>query len=131
MAELLGEAPSTVQSWKTAERIPAAHQPNVLEKAREHRIEIVAEDVIFPMGRNSAAPDHSASATISGENIRTGEEAGHGHPFTKAQGAASPSTCSSMSSPPAETAGVPASAPSIPASSRSRSATLTEERPAA
>lgn len=49
MAELLGEAPSTVQSWKTAERIPAHKQPLVLEKARAAGIEITADEVVFPM----------------------------------------------------------------------------------
>lgn len=52
MAELLGEPPSTVQSWKSAGRIPAKKQPAVLALGvdTEGR-EITAEDVVFPLGR--------------------------------------------------------------------------------
>ena len=55
MAEVLGEAPSTVQSWKTAERIPAHKQPLVLERARQVGINITADEVVFPMGLDAAA----------------------------------------------------------------------------
>lgn len=96
MAEALDEAPSTVQSWKTAGRIPAAHQPKVLAKAGELGIGITAEDVIFPMGRDSIAADDSASATNSPENIGSWTEADSPDPFTAtgAVTAASSSTCS-------------------------------------
>lgn len=50
-AELLGEAPSTVQSWKAAGRIPAQKQPLVLERAAAVGIEISAEDVVYPLGK--------------------------------------------------------------------------------
>lgn len=50
-AELLGEAPSTVQSWKAAGRIPAQKQPLVLERAAAAGIEISAEDVVYPLGK--------------------------------------------------------------------------------
>lgn len=50
-AELLGEPPSTVQSWKSAGRIPAHKQPLVIEKANAAGIPISADDVVFPMGR--------------------------------------------------------------------------------
>lgn len=62
MAERLDLAPSTVQSWKSEGHIPAKHQPMVLDKAREHGIEISAEDIIFPLGREAdEASDISAS----------------------------------------------------------------------
>lgn len=50
MAEALGEAPTTVQSWKAVGRIPATKQPAVLEAAKRLGLEIRAEDVVFPMG---------------------------------------------------------------------------------
>ena len=49
MAELIGEPPSTVQSWKTAGRIPAQKQPLVMERAHAAGFEITADDVVFPM----------------------------------------------------------------------------------
>jgi hypothetical protein len=49
-ADLLGKPPSTVQSWKTAGRIPSSEQPHVLQTAREAGIEITERDVIFPLG---------------------------------------------------------------------------------
>lgn len=55
MADHLGEPPSNVQSWKTAGRIPAGKQPKVLEKAIELKLDVVAEDLIFPLGRPSAS----------------------------------------------------------------------------
>lgn len=51
MAELLGEPPSTVQSWKSAKRIPAHKQPLVLDRAKNAGIRVSADDVVFPMGR--------------------------------------------------------------------------------
>lgn len=65
MAELLGEPPSTVQSWKNAGRIPAQKQPLVLEKAAEVGVDVSAEDVIFPMGLQAepdAQPDAAEAA---------------------------------------------------------------------
>lgn len=62
MAELLGEAPSTVQSWKTAGRIPAQKQPLVLEKAKQAGIELTAEDVVFPMGLPETPPEQASAA---------------------------------------------------------------------
>lgn len=50
MAAHLGEPPSTVQSWKTAGRVPASHQPRVLEKALELGLAVTAEDVVYPLG---------------------------------------------------------------------------------
>lgn len=50
-AELLGEPPSTVQSWKAAGRIPAHKQPHVLERAEAAGIKITAEDVVYPLGK--------------------------------------------------------------------------------
>lgn len=49
MADIIGEPPSTVQSWKTAGRIPAQKQPLVLAKAHEAGINVTAHDVIFPL----------------------------------------------------------------------------------
>lgn len=53
MAELVGEAPSTVQSWKNAGRIPAQKQPTVIEKAAARDIVVTADDVVWPLGRNA------------------------------------------------------------------------------
>lgn len=49
MAEILGEAPSTVQSWKKAGRIPSAKQPLVIDRARAAGFPITAIDVVFPL----------------------------------------------------------------------------------
>lgn len=54
MAEILGEAPSTVQSWKSARRIPAGKQPDVIERVGKAGIPITAEDVVWPFGRPAA-----------------------------------------------------------------------------
>lgn len=66
IAERLGEAPSTVQSWKAAKRIPAAKQPAVLDLGEDlDGNPITAEDVIFPFGRSdveSASQPSSAEA---------------------------------------------------------------------
>jgi DNA-binding transcriptional regulator YdaS (Cro superfamily) len=51
MAEMLGEPASTVQSWKSAGRVPAAKQPAVIEAAERAGIAVRAEDVIWPFGR--------------------------------------------------------------------------------
>jgi hypothetical protein len=50
MAAHLGEAPSTVQSWKNAGRVPAGHQHGVLTRASELGIPITAQDVVYPLG---------------------------------------------------------------------------------
>jgi hypothetical protein len=50
MAAHLSEAPSTVQSWKNAGRVPAGHQHKVLAKASELGIPITAKDVVYPLG---------------------------------------------------------------------------------
>ena len=50
MAAHLSEAPSTVQSWKNAGRVPAGHQHRVLAKASELGIPITAQDVVYPLG---------------------------------------------------------------------------------
>lgn len=55
MAEILGEPPSTVQSWKNVGRIPAGRQPDVLAKGVELGLGITAEDVVFPLGMDAAA----------------------------------------------------------------------------
>lgn len=54
MAEIVGESPSTVQSWKNAGRIPATKQPNVLERVAAAGIAICEADVIWPLGREAA-----------------------------------------------------------------------------
>lgn len=56
MAAALIQRPSTVQSSKTAGRIPSTRQPEVLEKARELSIQISARDVVFRLNRLSAVP---------------------------------------------------------------------------
>jgi DNA-binding transcriptional regulator YdaS (Cro superfamily) len=55
MADLLGEAPSTVQSWKSAGRIPAHKQPLVIERAKAAGVEVTADEVVFPFGQEQAA----------------------------------------------------------------------------
>lgn len=60
MAELIGEPPSTVQSWKTAGRIPAQKQPLVLERAGAAGIDITADDVVFPM-QDKSLPEGKAA----------------------------------------------------------------------
>lgn len=64
MAELLGEPPSTVQSWKLVGRIPAAKQPAVLRKARELGLPVTAEDVIFPLGREQPTNEIDNSRVV-------------------------------------------------------------------
>lgn len=49
MAEVMLEPPSTVQSWKTNGRIPAAKQPAVLSKAEELGLNVHPIDIIFPL----------------------------------------------------------------------------------
>jgi hypothetical protein len=60
MAALLDEAPSTVQSWKAAGRIPAGKQPLVIATAETAGIEITAEDVIWPLGKPADAGAEAA-----------------------------------------------------------------------
>lgn len=60
MADILGEAPSTVQSWKTAGRIPAQKQPIVIEKAALRDIIVTAEEVVWPLGKTPAEPARAA-----------------------------------------------------------------------
>ena len=50
LANLIGEPPSTVQSWKAAGRIPAHKQPLVIERACAAGHSVTAEDVVWPMG---------------------------------------------------------------------------------
>jgi hypothetical protein len=50
MADVLDEAPSTVQSWKNTGRIPAHKQPDVLSKGVALGLGITADDVVFPLG---------------------------------------------------------------------------------
>ncbi len=50
MADLLGEPPSTVQSWKSVGRIPAGKQPLILAKAAQLGLPVTSTDVVFPMG---------------------------------------------------------------------------------
>jgi hypothetical protein len=62
MAEELGEAPSTVQGWKSAGRIPSGKQPLVLDKAKALQLDIGLEDVVFPLGRpTTSATEHAAA----------------------------------------------------------------------
>lgn len=65
MADHLSEAPSTVQGWKTAGRIPAGKQPDVLAKAEELSLDVTAEDVIFPLRPRArfVAPVHADTVT--------------------------------------------------------------------
>lgn len=54
LAGIIGEPPSTVQSWKAAGRIPAHQQPVVIERVRAAGHSITAEDVVWPMGLPSS-----------------------------------------------------------------------------
>ena len=56
MAAALIERPSSVQSSKTAGRIPSTKQPEVLKKARELSIQISALAVEFPLNGLSDVP---------------------------------------------------------------------------
>lgn len=49
MAQVLSEAPSTIQSWKSAGRIPAHKQPLVIERYAERGITVTAQEVVFPL----------------------------------------------------------------------------------
>lgn len=61
MAGLLTLPPSTVQSWKDSGFIPAKHQQLVLDKAREHGIDISPADFF-------ARTDEGGSGeTVAGE----------------------------------------------------------------
>lgn len=55
IAEIVERPPSTVQSWKTAKRIPAHEQPNFIEKHAAAGVQVSAEDVVWPFGRQAAA----------------------------------------------------------------------------
>jgi hypothetical protein len=56
MAAALIERPSSVQSSKTAGRIPATKQPEVLKKARKLSIQISALAAVFPLNGLSDVP---------------------------------------------------------------------------
>lgn len=56
MAEILGEPPSTVQSWKTAGRVPAAKQPDLITRAAAAGITVTAEEVVWPFGKPEIEP---------------------------------------------------------------------------
>jgi hypothetical protein len=92
MAEALGEAPSTVQSWKAVGRIPATKQPGVLAAAGRLGIAITTDDVVFPMGREDAPGETTLSANNGGEIISPEREAGPGHPFLPSSATSSPTT---------------------------------------
>ena len=51
IADRIGEAPSTVQSWKAARRIPAHRQIDFIEKHEAVGFVVSAEEVIWPFGR--------------------------------------------------------------------------------
>lgn len=69
MAEHLSEPPSTVQSWKTAGRVPAGKQRLVLAKARDLDLPVTAEDVIYPFGYPRDEEEAAAGADAK-KNIR-------------------------------------------------------------
>ncbi|WP_442800399.1 carph-isopro domain-containing protein [Sphingomonas sp. STIS6.2] len=56
MAAALIERRSSVQSSKTAGRIPSTKQPEVLKKARELSIQISALAAVFPLNGLSDVP---------------------------------------------------------------------------
>lgn len=65
MADTLGEAPSTVQSWKSAGRIPAGRQPAVFDKAAELDLGVTAEDIIWPLGRDTLTDAREACEAVA------------------------------------------------------------------
>ena len=62
MAAIVGEAPSTVQSWKASGRIPAQKQPHVIERACAAGHDISADDVVFPLGKAEPTSNDSEAA---------------------------------------------------------------------
>lgn len=60
MADLLGEPPSTVQSWKSAGRIPSHKQPLVIQRARDAGFRVTADDVVWPLGKQAPAREVAA-----------------------------------------------------------------------
>lgn len=78
MAEALKEPPSTVQSWKTAGRIPATKQPNVLARAAALGLDVVAADVVFPLEqRQSSIPEQSSVTPFEETAVRAGRASSH------------------------------------------------------
>ncbi|MES2137997.1 MAG: hypothetical protein V4502_13190 [Pseudomonadota bacterium] len=69
MADALGEPASTVQSWKSAGRVPAGKQPDVLAKAQELGLAVDAENIIFPLGRSDSPSNEILSATKEDDNF--------------------------------------------------------------
>jgi len=75
MAAHLGEAPSTVQSWKTAGRVPAGHQHRVLVKADELGIAVTATDVVYPLGSAALRSNECVAVGAACERSATCEGA--------------------------------------------------------
>jgi len=75
MAAHLGEAPSTVQSWKTAGRVPAGHQHRVLVKADELGIAVTATDVVYPLGFAASRANECVAVASARECSTTCESA--------------------------------------------------------
>lgn len=79
MAAHLGEAPSTVQSWKTAGRVPAGHQHRVLVKAEELGIAVTPTDVVYPLGSAaSRSNEHAAVGSDRKCSVACHDAAGRG-----------------------------------------------------
>lgn len=81
MAEHLNEAPSTVQGWKAAGRIPSTKQPTVLAKAQEVQLDVTAEDVIFPLrervrdrSSDGGVAQHAPNNTSQAQQASSGSE---------------------------------------------------------
>lgn len=66
MAEVLGEAPSSVMGWKKAGRVPAQKQPHVLTCAAELGLDVTSDDVVFPLGRPDVAFDRTGKTKEGG-----------------------------------------------------------------
>lgn len=54
-AQKIGRPPSVIQYWKTANRVPAGAQNEVLEAADRHGISVVAADLI--VRKENLVPD--------------------------------------------------------------------------
>lgn len=63
MARAIGEPSSNVAAWKRVGRIPAEKQPHVLRIGQALGLSITAEHLVFPLGRQGAAPDGLAAVS--------------------------------------------------------------------
>lgn len=68
MAEKLREKASNVQGWKLNGRIPAGKQPRVLEIAAALGLDVLPQDVVFPLARRARRSVVSTASTPPAEH---------------------------------------------------------------